>query len=267
MEKLVRIDKNGTKYFEDDVCHACNGTGMWGYGRPCFKCNGTGKRITKRVERTPEYEKILADKRLERERKQAPEKNRQLFSRYHLNDDDGSAYIVLGNTYPIKDELKEKGAHYNPVLGWYFDHDTYDYPVERIEKNYFMDLADNDMYELNWNKAKEVVDKIKSNYKEKNEPIKIKRNPVSKWIGEVGQKITENVSLKKSHAFISSFTGDVMCVYTFETELEDLLVWITSERSDLEEGQAYEITGRIKEHSEFRGEKQTVLTRCKYIRK
>lgn len=26
MEKLVRIDKNGTKYFENDVCPKCGGS-------------------------------------------------------------------------------------------------------------------------------------------------------------------------------------------------------------------------------------------------
>lgn len=266
MEKLVRIDRNGSKHFEDDVCPACGGTGIWGYGRKCFKCNGTGKYITKRVERTPAYEKKLADRRLERERAEAPKKNAQLFSRFHL-DEEGNAYIVLGNTYPIKDELKEKGAHYNPTLGWYFDSNRVDYPTALVERDSFMTLNDNDMYELDWDKARDLVDRIKAEYKEAHTPAKAEKIPVSQWVGEVGQKITETVTLKNIYTFISSFTDDLMCIYKFETVTEDILVWRTRERGDLEEGNRYEITGTVKEHSEFRNEKQTILTRCKYIRK
>lgn len=266
MERLVRIDRNGTKHYEDDVCHACNGTGMWGYGRPCFKCNGTGKRITRRVERTPEYEKKLADKRLERARAEAPKKNAQLFRNFHL-DEEGNAYMVLGNTYPIKDELKAKGAHYSPVLGWYFDHEQFDYPAVLIERDAFMNLNDSDRYELDWSKAEDLVKRIKDEYKEKHSPVKIESKPVSQWIGEVGQKITETVTLKKVHTFISSFTDDLMGIYRFENEMEDVLIWKTRIRNDLDEGEKYELTGTIKEHSEFRDEKQTVLTRCKYVRK
>lgn len=263
MEKLVRIDRNGTKHYEDDVCPACGGTGIWGYGRRCFKCNGTGKYITRRVERTPEYEKKLADKRLEKAKAEAPRKNKELFSKFHL-DNDGSAYIVLGNTYPIKDELKEKGAHYNSVLGWYFDHNTSDYPVERVEKDSFMEQNDAGEYEIFWSKAKELIDKIKSDYKEKHTPPKVEKQSNSRWIGEVGQKITKKVTLKKVYTFISSFTGDLMGIYKFESKSGSVLIWKTTDRDDLEEGNRYELTGTIKEHSEFRDEKQTVLTRCKY---
>lgn len=266
MEKLVRIDKNGTKYYEDDVCHACNGTGIWGYGRPCFKCNGTGKRITKRVERTPEYEKKLADKRLEKAIAEAPRKNKELFSKLNL-DDEGNAYMVLGNTYQIKDELKEKGAHYNSVLGWYFDHNDSSYPIERVERDSFMTPDDTGEYKLNWNKAKELVDEIKSKYKKSQAPNKEEKQSNSQWIGEVGQRITKNVTLKKVYSFISSFTGDLMCIYKFEGKSGSVLIWRTTEKDGLEEGNKYELTGTIKEHSEYRDEKQTILTRCKYIKK
>lgn len=43
----------------------------------------------------------------------------------------------------------------------------------------------------------------------------------------------------------------------------NVLVWKTGYQ-DMEEGKFYTVTGTIKEHNEYSGEKQTVLTRCKY---
>ena len=37
-----------------------------------------------------------------------------------LNREKNNTYIVLGDTYSIKDLLKEKGAKYNKILGWHF---------------------------------------------------------------------------------------------------------------------------------------------------
>ena len=37
----------------------------------------------------------------------------------------------------------------------------------------------------------------------------------------------------------------------------------TGEGYDIEEGKTYTIKGTVKEHSEYKGTKQTILTRCK----
>ena len=59
MAKLIRIDKNGTKYYEDNVCPKCYGQGyINGYehieGGVCFLCGGTGNYTThwKETDRT-----------------------------------------------------------------------------------------------------------------------------------------------------------------------------------------------------------------------
>lgn len=63
---LIKTDKNGTKYYEEDVCPKCGGTGYLPFyhhvdcGR-CFKCDGTGLFTHIIKEYTPEHAKHLAE--------------------------------------------------------------------------------------------------------------------------------------------------------------------------------------------------------------
>ena len=66
---LIRVDRNGTKYYEGDVpCDRCGGAGSskaWQFtGFTCYKCGGTGKVFGKWIERTPEYEAKLQARRM-----------------------------------------------------------------------------------------------------------------------------------------------------------------------------------------------------------
>lgn len=49
--KLIRVDRNGTQYYESHVCQRCGGTGyIPGMehvdGGICFLCGGTGRHTT-----------------------------------------------------------------------------------------------------------------------------------------------------------------------------------------------------------------------------
>lgn len=68
MATLIRVDKNGTKYYEGMVpCSRCGGAGgadAWAYtGWTCYKCGGSGKEHGKWKEYTPEYEARLNARR------------------------------------------------------------------------------------------------------------------------------------------------------------------------------------------------------------
>ena len=68
MAKLIRIDRNGTKYYEGMVsCDRCGGLGgadQWKEtGWTCYKCGGTGQMFDKWKEYTPEYEAKLEARR------------------------------------------------------------------------------------------------------------------------------------------------------------------------------------------------------------
>ena len=97
MATLIKIDKNGTKYYEGLVkCSRCDGLGVYiigvNNGQPvlspvdggiCFRCGGTGTQEGKWKEYTPEYEAKLAERRrkraekLEAERAEEEAKNRE----------------------------------------------------------------------------------------------------------------------------------------------------------------------------------------------
>ena len=74
MATLIRVDRNGTKYFEGDIpCSRCGGAGgadKWQFtGWTCYQCGGTGKMHGKWKEYTPEYEAKLEARRQARHEK------------------------------------------------------------------------------------------------------------------------------------------------------------------------------------------------------
>ena len=91
-KKLIRIDKNGTKYYEGMIpCDRCGGRGLYATGvcnghlviTPvdsgiCHKCFGSGKVFGKWVERTPEYQAKLDAKRQAKLEKQWAEEEARI---------------------------------------------------------------------------------------------------------------------------------------------------------------------------------------------
>lgn len=84
----------------------------------------------------------------------------------------------------------------------------------------------------------------------------------SSYIGEVGKRITVELA---SGNLITSFEtqyGTTM-VYRFIDTSDNAITWFASKCIDCEN--IHSITGTIKEHREYNGEKQTIMTRCKII--
>ena len=262
MATLIRIDKNGTKYYASYVCPRCGGAGgsdAWAYtGWTCYECGGTGKAIKPRIfkEYTPEYKAKLDARRLERAKAKAPEDNAKFFKKFGMNEE-GKTWIVLGNTFEIKDELKEAGAKYNDFIGWHFDHEAsefncFELGIEEIAEQDNVGVWE--LFDCWW------VNKIVKEQKDAHAP-----KTDSEYIGEVGQKISVGVTLERICQFTTHFTyrGETSYVYKFADESGNTVTWKTAKFLDIEEGWTGTITGTIKEHSEYKGDKQTVLTRCK----
>lgn len=93
---------------------------------------------------------------------------------------------------------------------------------------------------------------------------------ISQHVGQVGDKI--DITATYDHSawfdFKLGWTTETMYIHTFKDPDGNTLVWKTSSNSlpELDEGDKVQIKGTIKEHNEYKDEKQTVLTRCK-IRK
>lgn len=212
MAELIKIDRNGTKYYEGMItCDRCDGKGIYYIGVNngqlvpswvdrgiCFKCAGAGKVRGKWKEYTPEY----AEKLEARRRAKAEAQARQ-----------------------YAEEQAQREA-------------------ER--------------------KAKEEAERIE---RERVEAQERARKAISQHVGRVGDKIDLDVVLEKRAWFdVPSFRGfgtDTMYVFTFRDQQGNALVWKTGVGLVHEAGTKVHLTGTIKDHNEYDGEKQTVLTRCK----
>lgn len=91
---------------------------------------------------------------------------------------------------------------------------------------------------------------------------KKKQREKSEHIGEVGERIEVDVVVEKVHVFENDWGTTKL--HRFKDDKGNVIVWFASNEL-LEEGKNYKIRGTVREHSEYRGVKQTVLTRCKVI--
>ena len=130
--KYIRTDKNGTKIFHDYTCPRCSGAGFcdkWiATGRVCFACGGTGERAKPKTvkEYTTEYWEKLNARRIANDKKKAEsapkyteeeiaEITRQAIERRYADfgcGKDGTGYVLEGNTYKAKDQIKAAGGRW-----------------------------------------------------------------------------------------------------------------------------------------------------------
>ena len=89
------------------------------------------------------------------------------------------------------------------------------------------------------------------------------KKPVkNEHVGTPGQKITVDVEVVRTR-LIDGYYGRVQIVTMNDAEGRTY-VWFNNSRNHMDEGSKYRVTGGVKEHSEFNGTKQTVLTRVKF---
>lgn len=261
MAKLLRVDKNGTKYWVSTECPKCGGNGnIWYYRHVeagvCYMCGGTGYKEHKWKEYTPEYAQKLADRRLAKTRAKAPEANAKFLAKMGMSED-GRAWIVLGDTYAIKDQLKADGAKYNGLFGWHFDHADNGYECCEIS---IEQIGEKDANTYLWQLFEDWY--IIKTIKEAKDACAPKTD--SEYIGSVGDKVELQATFADSFTFETHYTyyGELNYIYKFVAN-GNTLIWKTAKDLELEEGAQYQIRGTIKEHKEYKGDKQTVLTRCK----
>lgn len=104
--------------------------------------------------------------------------------------------------------------------------------------------------------------------KRKAEEERIKaQKAISQYVGEVGDKVDVKAVYDHSAWFDVKlgWTKQRVFIHTFRDENGSAIVWKTSSNSlyNIAEGDTVQIKGTVKEHSEYKDEKQTVLTRCK----
>nr|DAJ19464.1 MAG TPA: DNA-directed DNA polymerase III [Podoviridae sp. ctgHy19] len=272
---LDRVDRNDTHYYTDSRCPKCSGKKYISYynhveGGVCFLCGGTGVHPTKVIVRTVEYAAKLDAKRLEKARKTAEARNAEYLRRQGFSAD-GKTWVVMGETYSRKDELKATGCKWNPEFGWHFDHEVtgFDTVVVSIEDRIpswddsgdYTDLIgqysnDGTLYFIPSGFIMDYVKSIREQYV-------ADHAPKTEYFGSIGDKVEREVKLIHRAGF-DTMWGTTF-VYTFVDSEGHQFVWKTSCYLDQSEGSTLILRGTIKAHSEYRGSRQTELTRCKVV--
>lgn len=278
---LISTDKNGTKYYHcQAACGKCGGRGIIPYyipinGGECFDCEGSGIAEWEEKEYTPEYEEKLriqrekrAERKLAKEREKAPELNAEFFKKNGFNPE-GKTYVVLGNTYDIKEELKAQGAKWDNVSRhWHM-------PTPPEGRNY-VELTAEDMYEPNaagvfdWKSWRRFPEEGRDHYfytiEDAENNLKAQAF-TSEHVGEVGEKLTVVVTYTHTASWENGYGGywnsGVTNLHTFKDEDGNVFIWKTGKFIEADYGTKMTLSGTVKEHSEYKGIKQTALTRCK----
>lgn len=270
----LRTDKNGTKYYEDWRCPHCGGAGgadAWTYtGYTCWECGGTGKRSQPKIFKvyTPEYEEKLRIKRekahakkIAELREKAQELNAEFFKRNGFNEL-GQMFVVLGNTYEIKDELKAIGCKFSPAIGWHSDRELNpdDYETIMLKADQLFEADEAGVFDYRWSKYEEARELIK-----KANERQTSSSSSSSYVGEVGDKIKITAKVTGMHWFTSTFNYHNVstAIITFTDEDGNVYLWKTTAYIEFYEGDQVTVKGTIKGHSEYKGVKQTELQRCK----
>ena len=277
MKHLIKTDKNGTKYYAcRDACPKCGGHGYikcyhYNQGGICFDCGGSGIIEWNEKEYTPEYEAKLAERRAkaqakkeEKRRAQAGELNKKFFERNGFNED-GYTWVVLGNTYSIKDNLKAIGAKWNNVIKkWHLDHDPEEYDTVKISVSDLYEADNTGVYSWSMWKAfnedgtHDALIKIEEAEKGLNQNN-------SEYIGRVGDKVETTVTVKRITGYDTQFGYTI--IYIMEDASGNVITWKTGTgfKEIVNEGETVTIKATIKSLEEYNGTKQTNVIRCKAI--
>ena len=84
----------------------------------------------------------------------------------------------------------------------------------------------------------------------------------STYLGVVGKRMTFDVTLISEHVLPDYGYGSPS-LYRFEDKDGNVIMWKSSTDKDITNGDNFKLTGTVKEHKEWKGVKQTFLTRCK----
>lgn len=270
---FVRTDKNGTEIYHDYTCPRCGGAGgadNWIYtGWTCYSCGGTGKADKPRVFKkyTPEYQAKLDAMRARRAEKARAKRVEELKNKLPEMlkaegfNADGKVYLVTGDSYSIKEELKQAGARWiQRLYSWTFTELSTEYPSVEISWEEVIEPNYEEGY-LGW-KDIDVAELIKSKLP-KEEMV------VSEHVGEIGKRLELEATLDNWFSFeVPSYSGwgtTTKVLYKFRDTAGNILVWATTGYGldeNIGKGDKVILRGTVAKHSEYKGDKQTELKRC-----
>lgn len=232
------------------------------YGGVCLKCGGTGfltKEIRLYTEKEYNQKEATAARAKEKKAAELEEKMKREYAEKKATwmekngfDAEGATYIITGDSYSIKEELKADGWKFDSVLLWHkADPAGYE---DRVIK-----VFDEEIIEYSaWGEGHFKTEA--KNY------IMQKMLPAEDldltFVGEIGDKLKQIiVTLTKKNSFCGRF--GLTNILEFRDENKNYLVWFTSTEPKFEIGDKISLSGTIKEHKKYKEIPQTIVTRCK----
>jgi hypothetical protein len=173
--------------------------------------------------------------------------------------DTGVTYLVLGNSYPIKDDLKESGFKFSALLKWHGGNCDYKLP----ETCQYKELHFDELF--TWHEESSTTF-LKEGTREM---LELLFNPIvesnSDYVGEIGERLRDISARIFSVGGFDSPYG-YKWVYTFEDEDGNRYSWFTTSQQSVVIGDEISLAGTVKAHVEYKGARTTQLTRCKLTR-
>ena len=246
------------------VCRVENGQPVPhpAYSGICLKCGGTGY-LTKEVRlyTEKEYNQKEAAEARQKEKK-AAELEAKMKAEYSTKKAErmekngfsagGVTYIITGDSYSIKEELKDAGWKFDSVLLWHkADPAGYEDRVIKVQDSEVIEYSA-------WGEG-HFLSGSKDLVMKKMLPEEVKNLT---FVGIVGDKLKNYpVTFTRKGSFCSRF--GLTNIYEFRDKDGNYLNWFTTCDIQFEVGDMLNLSGTIKEHKEYRGIPQTIMTRCK----
>lgn len=169
-----------------------------------------------------------------------------------------------------RDFNREELEYSDKVYHWIMNFDE----ERRLSSNYFYNLYE--IFEKEYcdeTKFGMVCSSVVSYSKEIEKELTKRNKNQSKYIGEVGEVFNGEVTLIKTVSYETYFglRPGTSFIHIMMDSNSNIITWNTSKglwcseyNRRIQEGDKFVIKGKIKQHSEYKGEQQTVLTRCKF---
>ena len=277
-DETKAYEKNGKMYVSARCkCDRCNGSGIAishvCNGQPvpyvndggiCYSCNGAGYfRKEIRLYTDKEFEQMekasakAAEKReAAREQKMKAEyanKRAKWLEENGFNENLTTFIYFSADSFKVKDSLKDAGFKFNSSLLWHAATIPTGYEESCIEVS-FNEIGEFSAWgegHFNPNVKRTIEDKIK------------KARPASKsqWIGEEKDRIVDlPVVLVSIHGFETRYGYSQVVKFL---NGDNIITWFTAVDIKFEPGDNILLSGTIKKLDEYKGEAQTIMTRCK----
>lgn len=259
--------ENGKTYVKvKEICDRCGGRGSsnnyaWAVnGGICFKCHGVGhffKDVRAYTQKEFDSKEKAAQRQNELNKQRKDEANIEKNINFLLNHNfiNENTWAIIGNSYSIRMELKDIGGIFVKGLGWLFKEeinlDAFELGLKMIQLN-----KDQVTYLSSGVLKFKEVEELESLINSFKEP-----NP-STFQGSPGARIERMVTIIKKSPFSSQY-GESNAISMIDKN-GNVYTWFTA-TDVISEGNEYKISGTVKEHTEYKNVKQTVLTRCKVI--